>query len=60
MSPPSSPSTYQFTVEDLDYLDNLAFTQETQTTWEEDMQALAKHRGLPRSQLPAEPPGMMH
>ncbi len=49
-------SHYQFTLEDHLFLDNLSDERDEPMTWEEEMQALAKHRGIPREQLPAEVP----
>ncbi len=49
-------SHYQFNLEDFRYLNSLSETRETPLTWEEEMQALAKHRGIERARLPAEPP----
>lgn len=56
MSETSSPSTYQFTVADLNFLQEQQDQRDKKMTWEEQMQVLAKHRGIPREQLPAEVP----
>ena len=67
MSAPSSPSTspapalplHQFQREDFSFLRAWKETQPEETTWDQRMEALAKHRGLKREQLPAEPPSKL-
>ena len=53
-------TTFQFTLEDHQWLRHWAWDQPTPPTWEEQMQALAKHRGIEREQLPAEPPSRLN
>ena len=47
---------YRFQREDFQFLGRINDSRETPLNWEESMQALAKHRGIERERLPAEPP----
>ena len=70
MTEPSSPSTFpapasalpkhQFQREDLAFLRTWAETQPEKPTWDQQMHALAKHLGIEREQLPAEPPSRLN
>jgi len=70
MSEPSSPNTcpapapalpkHQFQLDDLQWLRACKDSQPEPTTWDQRMHALAKHRGLQREKLPAEPPSRLN
>lgn len=68
MSEPFDPSTspapalplHRFQSEDFEFLGKINDSREIPLNWEESMQALAKHRGLQREQLPAEPPSRLN
>ena len=60
ISPPPALPMHSFDLEDFRYLRAWKETQPTQTTWDQRMHALAKHLGIEREQLPAEPPSRLN
>ena len=50
---------HSFNLEDFSYLRQLDSQRPMPMTWDESMEALAKHRGLKREQLPKKPPSQL-